>query len=185
MAQINGVVLSVSLSTSVAKQSGGTYEAWELVYKTDSGEVRSFQKPVQGLKFNPNLKGQLAALVPGDAFVAVTEKNAGGFVEVKSVEKGSAVASSVPPQRQPSTPATNNYQGRDYESKEERTKKQELIVRQSSVSNAIQLLSIGAKTAPKVDEVLSVAQQVFDFVYGNDKKPASVEITEIDDDIPY
>lgn len=175
MSQITGTVLSISLSTQVKKQSGGTYEAWELVYKTDGGEVRSIQKPVQGLKFNGALRDQLQSLETGDEFTAVTEKNAAGFIDVKSITKGKTVA-------EPNVKAaTSNYQGRDYETKEERTKRQEYIIRQSSLSSAISLLAIGAKGPIKVEEVIGVAGKFLDFVYSS--KPVTIE--SIENDIPY
>lgn len=182
--QTQGVVISVNLNTKVKKQSGGTYDAWELVYKSTEGEIKNFQKPVQGLKFVKGLKEALESLAQGDEFTATLEKNAGGFWDVKSIVKGLVVEAAAPqasPARQAQT--TNNYQGRDYESKEERTAKQEYIIRQSSVSSAIAMLSVGAKSAPKVDEVLAVAGEIVAFVYG---KSAAPEVTDMeDDDVPY
>lgn len=183
MAQIQGTVISVALETKAKKQDGGTYDAWELVYKTDRGEIRSFQKPIQGLKFNPKLREGLASLQSGDEFTAVTDKNAGGFVEVKSIEKGFVVGESAPTAPPREAKATNNFQGRDFESKEERTKKQDFIIRQSSLASAVNILSIGAKTPPKVEEVLDIAERLAAFVYGAQQK--AVAEPSLEDDIPY
>ena len=40
---------------------------------------------------------------------------------------------------------------------------------QSSLSNAIAMLTPGAKAPLKTDEVLAVAQELVDFVYGNEE----------------
>lgn len=159
-----GIVISVSLSTQVKKQAGGTYEAWELVYKSQDGKVESFQKPVQGLKFNPSLRDQLAALQPGDEFTATLEKNAGGFWEVQSVTKGVAETSNGSAVRGGPAQAAGKVTGSNYETPTERAARQVSIVRQSSLAQAVATLAAGAKAAPKVEDVLELAQVYVNFV---------------------
>jgi hypothetical protein len=52
-----------------------------------------------------------------------------------------------------------------YETPEERAKKQIYIVRQSSIGSAIDMLSVGSKSPPKVDEVIAVAKQFEEYVF--------------------
>lgn len=200
MATERGTVVSVSLETDVKKQAGGTYKAWQLVYKTPEGEIRSIAKPVTGLRFNAALKDSLASLAPNDEFTLTQEKNAAGFNDVKSIVKGFATEDiDSSSQAGVGTPAkanssrsgssqSNSYTQRDYETKEERAARQVSIVRQSSLSNAIATLTVGSKAALKVEEVLEVAQQYVDFVdAGNAKKVVEKghEFDDLQDDIPY
>jgi len=185
MAKVLGTVVSISLETDAVKQSGGSYKAWELVYKNQQGKVFTIAKPVQGLKFGP-LKGQLAELNVGDQFTLTQEKNAQGFNDVKSVTKGWDEFASVPSDAKevPAKPATSNsYQARDFETKEERAARQKSIVRQSSLSNAIAVASVGAKTLDP-NTVLELAGQFEQWVnrvdYGIDKDNP----VDFDDDVP-
>jgi len=195
MATVLGTVISVSLETEVKKQGGGSYKGWELVYRSDNNEVRTIAKPVQGLRFNAALKNSLSSLNAGDQFTLTQEKNAQGFNDVKSITKGwdaaagDPVATQAPPTvaaAQKQAAPSNTYTQRDYETKEEREKKQKFIIRQSSISNAIELLSVGAKAAPKKEEVLELAQEFVNFVYeGTPQEVALQAVADIEDDIPY
>jgi len=51
-----------------------------------------------------------------------------------------------------------------YETSEERAARQRLIVRQSSLSNAVDILTVGAKTL-SVEQVLDLAEQLTDWVF--------------------
>jgi hypothetical protein len=191
--QVQGVVISVSLETDVKKNGGGTYKGWELVYKGTDGDVRTEAKPVTGLRYNAALKKGLESLAQGDEFTLVKEKNAQtGFYDVKSIEKG---FSNVDPQPEAqagrsapvkSSSPNTTYQQRDFESKDERTAKQLFIIRQSSISAAIGTLSVGAKTAPSSKDVLSLAAEYVDFVYGmNARDRAEQAVIDIESDVPY
>lgn len=186
MASIQGVVISVSTETDVKKQGGGTYRGWELVYKTPEGEVRTVAKPVQGLRFNQALKNVLSELKAGDEFTLIQEKNAQGFNDVKSIVKGFVEVEhtpSAPRETQTKAPAANNsYVARDFETKEERALKQRLIVRQSSVAQAVAILSVGAKSV-NVDDVKKLAEDLTAFVY--EKKVDRGSVEDLEDDIPY
>jgi hypothetical protein len=199
MATERGTVISVSLETDVKKQAGGTYKAWQLVYKTPEGEIRNIAKPVTGLRFNAALKESLASLQPDDEFTLTQEKNAAGFNDVKTIVKG-FVTDALAPEAKSSTQAgtnqttaraggaSNSYTQRDYETKEERLAKQNAIVRQSSLSNAIAVLTTGAKAPPSKEDIFALAQEFVDFV-GYDAPPKEVAkggaFDDFQDDIPY
>jgi hypothetical protein len=168
---INGVVISVNLSQSIKKAAGGTYEGWELVYRTDDNQVKTVAKPVQGLKFNPALAEGLRGLKPGDPFVMVMEKN-GQYWEVKEVSKGSPKPAE--PSSHVAAPASTASTGRasTYETAEERAKKQVFIIRQSSLSNALAYFALGKK-AVSLDEVLDVATALEEYVLNGRDAPAA------------
>jgi hypothetical protein len=172
--QKSGIVISINLNATVQKQAGGTYNAWELVYKNSEGKVETFQKPVQGLKFNPTLKTQLEALSLGDEFTATLEKNAGGFWEVQSITKGVSETRNAAP----SPAAAGKVTGSNYETPAERAARQVSIVRQSCLAQAVATLSVGAK-AVKPEDVMALAEVYIDFINGQ------VQEGPADEDIPY
>lgn len=150
---LHGTVISYTPSTKILKAGGGTYDAWELVYRSAENEVKQLVKPVQSLKFNKPLAASLAALKPNDEFTVDLEKNAAGFWEVRNISKGSDVSSDQAPassgaaapvssSERPQAPqrAVNRVTGSTYETAEERAKKQVVIVRQSCIAQAVALL---------------------------------------------
>ena len=183
--QVLGTVISISLETQVKKQAGGSYAGWELVYKSSDGDVRTIAKPVQGLKFNAALRNQLGDLAQGDQFTLEQEKNAAGFYDVKAVTKGwsdgvQAPTASKEVAGKASAPSSNNYASRDFEGKEERQARQRLIVRQSSLSAAVAISTVGAKTVDK-EAVKKLANELTNWVF---EKDYTGDIQDIEDDFP-
>lgn len=161
---LTGTVISVALETTATKQAGGTYPAWQLVFKDSEGKVKDITKHVNGLKYTKGLKESLQALSPGDEFTAVLEKK-GDFNEVTQIVKGANVpvasASSAPA-------AVGKVTGSNYETPTEREWNRVRIIRQSSISNAINLLK-NEKKPPTTDEVLAVAVEFAKFVNQKDE----------------
>ncbi len=184
--QVLGTVISVAVETDVKKNGGGSYKGWELIYKSDGGDVRTIAKPIQGLRFNAPLKKVLEELAGGDQFTLVQEKNDAGFYDVKSITKGWAEGTpslpASPSQTKGSATSGNAYAARDYEGKEERTARQRLIVRQSSLSAAVAILTVGAKAVDK-EAVKALADELTDFVF--EQKRGTEAIAELAEDVPY
>lgn len=63
-------------------------------------------------------------------------------------------------------PTAGRITGSNYETPEERKARQLYIIKQSSISNAIETLSPGSKTALNPDDVIALAQRYVDWVYG-------------------
>ena len=86
-----------------------------------------------------------------------------------------------------STKPTSTAVRSTYETPEERAQRQLMIVRQSSISNAIEALKVTDKDADllTIDNILEVAQQFVAFVYGKDALPEPESLEEMQDDIPY
>jgi len=169
--EIQGTVISYSAATKITKQGGGTYDAWELVYRTPENEVKQLAKPIQGLKFNTELRNGLASLAPNDEFTVVLEKSDKGFWEVLGVSKGGSdaqpvaspvVASSSDGKASATPRAVNRVTGSTYETPEERAKKQVIIVAQSCLAQAVSY----AKDRPDatLDNILDVAEEFEKFV---------------------
>jgi citrate synthase len=201
--QVTGTVISASTNATAKKNGGGTYPAWELIYKAHDGEVRTISKHVNDLKYKPNIKAALESLNAGDAFTLEQEKDEkSGFYNVLTLVKGAG-------QQQPSLPSKptetasantgngatskgNSYSASTYATAEERANTQQFIIRQSSLTNAVATLAVGAK-AVNPDDVIKLAERYHSWVNGFDTdvgkvvakaKSKAVAIEDIEDDIP-
>lgn len=164
MARLYGTVISVTLETDVPKQGGGSYKGWQLIYKTQSGEVRTVAKPITGLKYNKALENGLKSLSSGDEFTLEQEKN-GAYNEVKSIVKGIQQGEEVSVDKSSTPSKAPQYQARDFADKAERARVQEFIVRQNALTNAVASLSVGAKAPLNSNEVTSLAEQYVGWVF--------------------
>jgi hypothetical protein len=90
----------------------------------------------------------------------------GQYNEVMAVGKGEAESDNLPiPSRPEGKPATSSVTVKsNYETAEERAARQRLIVRQSSLSNALQYFEI-TKAKPTVDEVTDLAESFTKFIF--------------------
>lgn len=170
---IQGKVVSVALDVDYPKKnSDEMYKAFILKYVNGRNEVRDIIKPMAGLKFKPSVTRVLRELNAGDSFSVQIEKNKAGYDDIVALTKGeptvemAAQSAEAPEQKTDQTyPARGNkYEGRSsntYETPEERKLKQRLIVRQSSVDQARQI--VGAKA--KVEDIFPVAEQIENWVY--------------------
>lgn len=134
---------------------------WQVanVSYTFNGEARS-QKLISFS--NPDSFAKVQTLNPGDLVEVTVTKNDQGFNQWAKVEKVGADAA------KPTAVAAQGGRvlGSTYETPEERKVKQLHIARQNSIGNAIAILSPGAKGPLKVDEILTIADDLVDYIYG-------------------
>lgn len=138
------------------KKGRSVYSIANVVY-TFKGQQKeqklfSFSNP-QVFKDVQTYKGQ-------EVSVEVAKNDKGYDQWAKISPAGAASASPAP--------VTGKVAGSNYETADERKQRQLLIVKQSSITNAIATLSPGAKGALDASLVLALAQKYVDFVYGND-----------------
>jgi len=161
--QFNVSVIQVEITTKPTKSGKGNYQQAEITFKrADTGKVES----KKAMSFtNTSVFKAVADSKQGDTLSIITEKNeATGYwdwTEVTPVAPGQE----APQQVKAASNATASPKS-TYETPEERAKKQVYIVRQSSISNAIELLSVGAKTPPSTELVLKEAKKFEDYVFG-------------------
>lgn len=110
---------------------------------------------------NPLVFNTLKDATSGSSWEVEVKKNGEYWDWVAVKPTGSEPAAAKNP-----LPAQGKVLGSTYETPEERKQRQLLIVRQSSISNAIETLSPGSKTALDPEAVLTLAQKYVDFVYG-------------------
>lgn len=171
-------ILAVQSSTQPTKTPGKTYQQLEVTYKN-----LTFNK-VESKKLMP-FGAQKAAFdalgnaQAGSVFEVTVVKNAAGYNDWTAVVQ-------APPGTVASTPgsinkptAGNPTQVKStYETPEERAKKQVYIIRQSSISSAVDTLTAGAKSAPTSDAVLALAQTYYNWVM---QDPAAAVATDVFD----
>lgn len=167
-------ILSVDIKT--VPTAKGSYQVAELAYKN-----LTFQGKIEGRKimsFGASAKTfqTLSTASPGSVWNIVIVKNDKGFNDWVSAERGKAgepeVANTAPQTATGGAPSYGAAKAAtppvrsSYETPEERAQRQVLIVRQSSLSTAADVLTTGAKTPPKSDEVITLAKEFEQYVFG-------------------
>ena len=180
-------VVAIDVNTAKTK-TGKDYEVVEVTYKN-----KSFQDKVEAKKHNQfgdkNVFNTLKSASAGDVFTIERKKDDAGYWQWIGITSGSGGSSSSSASAPSSTskPSVTPAPKSNYETAEERAKRQIYIIRQSSISSAIEMLKTDKKS-PSVDEVLGVAKVFEDYVFGlNLDADATVQkVPEYDpeDDIP-
>lgn len=114
--------------------------------------------------------------LPTDEVEVTVGKNDKGYNEWRAVSALSAGSSPATSNATGTVANSTRVSGSNYETKEERAARQVLIVKQSSLSSAVEALG------PKKDakEYIAVAQEFTDWVFNNEPKQEDDH-----DDIPY
>lgn len=128
---------------------------------TDESNGKDFSKKLQSFK-NPKVFGVIQEASVGDRF-DVEDKKEGDFWEWVTIQPASANAEPVRAKGAAPAAAGATKKG-DWETSEERARRQVYIVKQSSIAAAINLLG----PSGTVEEVLSVAQKFVDYVFEDD-----------------
>lgn len=159
----------------VKSNNMGKWNMIEVAYK-DNGQVKGKKVPDFTVKNGGSL---LTGAKTGDTLTVDMEKETGkdgkDYWQWKTITAGGS--SSPSKTTSSSVPAPRST----YETPEERKQRQDYIIRQSSLSNAISLLKTD-KVVPKTEEVLALAEEFVKFVYA---KPSADAFAEMTDDIPY
>jgi len=160
----------------------GKYKMAEIAFKDIAkGQVSS--KKLMSFN-NPNVYKTMVDAKNGELFNIEMQKNDKGYWDWTNASRTTSVDSGSGGSPEPSK-AGNVSPKSTYETAEERAKKQVYIVRQSSISAAIDTLKTDKKN-PTVAEVLAVAKQYEDYVFG--KGETVVPLADLppldEDDIP-
>ena len=174
-------IIDVGTPNTHAAKNGRNYQSIEITYKGNDGKVSA--KKLMSFS-NPSVFKAASGWNKGDTVEIVTQKDDAGYWQWTGIgEAGSA--SQAPATTAASGGATaTRVTGSTYETKEERAARQVLIVRQSSLSVAVQALLAGAKTPPNAEDIISLAKQLESYVFAEEVKTIP-EISDLEDDIPY
>jgi hypothetical protein len=170
-------IVDVGTPSTKASSNGRSYQEIEVTYKTENGQVSN--KKLMSFS-NPSVFNHIKGLAKGDAVNVTTVKNAKGFWDWTGI--GNEGDAPVATQNKPTAAqAGGRVTGSNYETKEERAARQVYIIRQSSLSTAVELLGQGKS----VDEVIATAKQFEAYVFAKDLNPTKeVNFDDMEDDIP-
>jgi hypothetical protein len=165
-------IVDVGAPNTHAAKNGRSYQSIEVTYKNDQGQVAN--KKLMSFS-NPSVFNHIKGLAKGDSLNVQTEKDANGYWQWTGIGGDNAVAT----ENKQAAPATGGrVTGSNYETKEERAARQVYIIRQSSLSTAVELLGTGSKVA----DVIATAKEFESYVFS---KEAGIDaINSLEDDIP-
>jgi len=176
---MNITLLSVDIKT--VPTAKGSYQTADVAYKNNSFQGKVEGKKVMSFGATKDSFSTLALAQPGESYEVTIVKNDKGYNDWVSMAKAEAGANSPAVSAPAGGKAPAATPRSTYETPEERAQRQVLIVRQSSLSAAVNLLLAGAKTPPSVENVLAIAKQFEDYVFG---KQAPGPISEMENDFP-
>jgi hypothetical protein len=165
-------VIDVGAPNTHAAKNGRTYQSLEVTYKNDQGQAQS--KKLMSFA-NPQVFKAAQEWIKGSVVTVTTEKDANGYWQWIGLGGGDSI---VAESKSANTGNATRVTGSNYETKEERAARQILIVRQSSLSSAVELLGTGKSVA----DVISIAKQFEAYVFGASQGIDA--INELEDDIP-
>ena len=166
-------IVDVGAPSTHASKNGRSYQIIEVTYKNESGQIAN--KKLMSFS-NPSVFNHVKSLAKGDSLNVTTEKDAAGYWQWTGIGNEETASTT---QAKPAN--GGRVTGSNYETKEERAARQILIVRQSSLSSAVELLGAGKS----VSDVINVAKQFEEYVFGKDVNPTKeVNFDDIEDDIP-
>ena len=174
-------VVSVSREDVPNKNGKGTYGKLTVAYRDEKGKLS--EKTILSFT-NPAVFKEFERAEAGTEINVKSEKvgdywNWTAILTGEEAPQGSGTV--------PTSPSATRVTGSNYETKEERALKQRYIVKQSSLSAAVSILTVGAKTPPEVDAVIALADKFVDYVFNDDTKQLTLNtgIEDITDDVPY
>jgi len=179
-------VLSATKQQATSK-AGKPYSFIELAYKGEDGAVKG--KKVMPFGESKPVHDALALAQGGEAYNITAVKNEGtGYWDWVAASKSDGSIQQAPQAggtRTAAPAAGGKVTGSNYETPEERAKKQVYIVRQSSITAALTFLGGKAKST---DEVIKIAKEIEAYVFssGTIDPPAAIpkSLDDFPDDVP-
>lgn len=179
--QIQIEVISVSAPQTIPTKHGKSYQTIEVAYKKD-GKIEG--KKIVSFN-NPTVFKEVQQLSQGDVVTITTEKNEAGFWQWEAIDTESISARPISNSGSSSIPTTQKVSGGTWETKEERAAKQVMIVRQSSLSNAVALLAVMGDKKASHRDAINIAREFETYVMGYNLSSTNDNIaTQEEDDIP-
>lgn len=169
----------LSATTTTVPTAKGSYQKLELAFKGEDGQVKG--KNIMSFGATASTFKVLSKAQGGEVYDITAIKNeASGYWDWTGAERstGETGQSAITPIPSPAASKST------YETAEERAKRQVYIVRQSSLSAAINY--IGDTKKVSTEDVIAVAKQFEAYVFSVGESPkAAYTADEFKDDIPY
>lgn len=165
-------IIDVGQPNTHAAKNGRSYQSIEVTYKAENGQVSN--KKLMSFS-NPTVFNHIKDLTKGATLNVTTTKDAAGYWQWTGIGDDNT------PSTQETKPASGGrVTGSNYETKEERAARQVFIIRQSSISSAVELVAATSTEPTTVDNVINIAKKFEAYVLA--KEDAADQISE--DDIP-
>ena len=181
---MNITILNVQ-STTQTNKVGKPYQMLEVAFKNNTfGKIES--KKLMPFGAQKAAFDALANAQAGAVFEVTVVKNEQGYNDWTAISQAVPGSVAVAPGsiNNAKLTAGNVTQVKStYETSEERAKKQVYIIRQSSLSSAISMLTPGAKSPLKVSEVLGIADELFSWVMQNPEAVVKQDLFELPNDM--
>jgi hypothetical protein len=178
---MNITILSVDIKT--VPTAKGSYQTADVAYKNNSFQGKVEGKKVMSFGATKDSFATLATAQPGQTYEVQIVKNDKGYndwISMAQAVPGGVIPGASTPAATTGKPASAAPRS-TYETPEERAQRQVLIVRQSSLSSAVSLLTTGAKTPPSTQAVVEAAKAFEAYVFGNEPVDMSVEAMSSDE----
>lgn len=173
-------IIGVTNSTK-AGANGRSYNQLDVAYKDNQGKVVG--KKIMDFTYKDTYN-TLKSATSGQVYEVETVKNEkSGYWDWKSA----TLSTAFPSAQQIAPPSKGTPVGKStYETPEERAIKQVYIVRQSSISNAIEVAKANKpKGGIEVNEILDLARAFESYVFDKDVPKQETPFDSLPDDIPY
>ena len=164
----------VNTTLKVVPTAKGSYQRLELIFKNKSYQDKVETKPIMDFT-SKEVFNLLKNAGQGDIFTIDREKDEKGFWQWVKCTSGV-----IEIKETPSMVATPSPKG-NWETSEERAQRQIMIVRQSSLSNAVALLTANGGKKNTVGEVIDIARMFEDYVL-HDKGGSTFD--DLEEDVP-
>ena len=180
-------VLSTSVETKPTAK--GSYQQLEVAYKNLTFQGKVEAKKLMSFGANSEAFKALITAAPTSVWEVETVKNDKGYIDWIKVAKGSATSSAPTASLSVSSNGASGAVTKgNWETPEERAKKQVYIIRQSSLNVAVAALSEGAKKAIEAGEIIGLAKQLEAYVLDSGTSTAEVvgkDIESLEEDLPF
>lgn len=164
-------------------KTGKDYEYLDVMFKNLTFEGKAESKKIMPFG-SKEVFATLKAATSGQVFTVLRTKDDAGYWQWDGIAAGEqqieVATTGTKTMAQPATAAPKS----NFETAEERAKRQMLIVRQSAISSAVAFLSHNNKNY-KLQDVLDTANAFYEYVFQTGVKVPTATLPEIDDeDIP-
>lgn len=167
-------ILSATQSNGVSKTGKG-YPFIDLAYKGSDGKVTG--KKIMPFGESKPVYDALVSAKSGEFYDITAIKNEGtGYWDWTNAKQSTGMDNAAVPTTRPTT--GGKVVGSNYETPEERAKRQVYIVRQSSITAALSFLNNKSKST---DEVIQIAKEFEKYVFDIGQPAAAIKTTSIHD----
>lgn len=159
----------------MTSKNGKSYNQLVVAYRSNGKISEKKLIPFE----NPDVFKYIEKMNTGDTAEVTTVKNDKGYWDWTAINEGGKQEVAT----QQSSGTTNRVTGSNYETKEERAIRQRYIIRQSSISSAVDSLAVGSKSSLNPDDVIALARKYEAYVF---EQPNLAELTDaLENDVPY